>query len=153
MTQPHYGGFWIRAVASIIDSLLMSFLLVPLLTIFYGVDIWASENTITVDLPGDFFWNVLVPAVVVILFWIWRSATPGKILLELKIVDAKTLGKPSKGQLLGRYLGYYLAIPTLGLSILWVAWDKRKQGLHDKLAGTVVVREVPEIPEHWGKDA
>jgi uncharacterized RDD family membrane protein YckC len=55
-------------------------------------------------------------------------------------VDAKTGGKPSTGQFIGRYLCYYLSSLLLGLGFIWVAFDSRKQGWHDKLAGTLVVR-------------
>jgi uncharacterized RDD family membrane protein YckC len=55
-------------------------------------------------------------------------------------VDAKTLGKPSNGQLIGRYLSYYLSSIVLLLGFIWVGFDPRKQGWHDKLAGTLVVR-------------
>jgi uncharacterized RDD family membrane protein YckC len=47
---------------------------------------------------------------------------------------------PSTGQLVGRYLAYYVSIIPFMAGILWVAFDPRKQGWHDKLAGTVVVR-------------
>jgi uncharacterized RDD family membrane protein YckC len=39
-----------------------------------------------------------------------------------------------------RYAGYFVALLPVGLGILWVAFDARKQGWHDKLAKTVVVR-------------
>jgi uncharacterized RDD family membrane protein YckC len=59
--------------------------------------------------------------------------------IRAKIVDANTGDKPSLRQYLIRYLGYIVATLPLGLGILWVAWDKRKQGWHDKLANTVVI--------------
>jgi uncharacterized RDD family membrane protein YckC len=40
-----------------------------------------------------------------------------------------------------RYLGYFVSALPLGLGFFWVAWDKRKQGFHDKLAKTVVIHE------------
>lgn len=49
-------------------------------------------------------------------------------------------GKPSTGQLIGRYLAYYVSILPLMIGIIWVAFDSRKQGFHDKLARTLVVR-------------
>ena len=55
-------------------------------------------------------------------------------------MDADTGQALSKPQALGRYLAYYLAILPLMLGIVWVAFDRRKQGWHDKLAGTVVLR-------------
>jgi uncharacterized RDD family membrane protein YckC len=85
--------------------------------------------------------NYILPAVAVVIFWVYKSATPGKIVLKLTIVDAKTGGKPSVGQFIGRYLAYYISSIPLLLGILWVGIDKRKQGWHDKLAGTVVIRE------------
>jgi uncharacterized RDD family membrane protein YckC len=42
-----------------------------------------------------------------------------------------------------RYLGYYVSIFALGLGFLWVAWDDKKQGWHDKMAGTVVILNKP----------
>ena len=75
------------------------------------------------------------------LFWWAKQATPGKLLIGAQIVDEKTGGKPSTAQLVGRYLGYYVSIIPLFLGIIWVAFDTRKQGWHDKLAGTVVVRK------------
>lgn len=82
----------------------------------------------------------VLPAIVVILFWVVKSATPGKSLIGAKIVDADSGTQPSTGQFVGRYLGYYIATIPLFLGLLWVGWDRRKQGWHDKLAGTVVVR-------------
>ncbi|MBA1333442.1 branched-chain amino acid aminotransferase I, partial [Candidatus Endoriftia persephone str. Guaymas] len=59
--------------------------------------------------------NYLFPAIAVLVFWHFRSATPGKMLFNARVVDAKSFGKPSTGQLIGRYLGYYLSILGLGL--------------------------------------
>jgi hypothetical protein len=61
---------------------------------------------------------------------------------KAKIVDAKTGGKPSTGQLIGRYFAYFLSMLPLFLGFIWVAWDRKKQGLHDKLSGTVVIKRV-----------
>ena len=81
-----------------------------------------------------------LPAVVVMVFWAFRQATPGKMLLSLRIVDAATGGALSVGQCVGRYFAYVVSTLPLGLGFVWVAFDKRKQGWHDKLAGTVVVK-------------
>ena len=55
------------------------------------------------------------------------------------INDAATGEKPTMKQWILRYIGYFVSIVPLGLGYVWVAFDKRKQGWHDKLAGTVVV--------------
>jgi len=82
----------------------------------------------------------VLPAVAAILFWRFRGATPGKMLLSAKIVDAETLGPPTTGQLIGRYFAYILSSVFM-LGFIWIAFDKRKQGWHDKLAGTVVIHD------------
>jgi uncharacterized RDD family membrane protein YckC len=105
----------------------------------YGKDYWLGAGGFTAG-PADFLINWLLPAVAVILFWMYRQATPGKMAIGAKIVDAKTGGKCSTGQLIGRYLAYYVSILPLMLGIIWVGIDSRKQGWHDMLAGTVVVR-------------
>ena len=85
--------------------------------------------------------DLLLIGVAFVLFWMFRSATPGKMLVSAVIVDAKTLGKPSTSQLIGRYLAYYASTLPLCLGFLWVAFDKRKQGWHDKIAGTLVIKK------------
>lgn len=139
MNEQEYAGFWIRTGAAIIDIILMLIIILPVLTAIYGKDYWVSESFI--QGYWDVFFNYLLPAIVVILFWGYKSATPGKMITKLSIVDAKTGGKPSTGQFIGRYLGYFVSITPLFLGIIWIGIDKRKQGWHDKLAGTVVVRK------------
>ena len=137
--QPEYVGFWARVGASLIDTILAMVIVAPLLTYFYGAEYWIRTGSLIAG-PADLLLNWILPAIAVILFWIYRQATPGKMAIGAKIVDAKTLGKPSTGQLVIRYLGYYVSIIPLMLGILWVGFDARKQGWHDKIAGTLVVR-------------
>ena len=63
--------------------------------------------------------------------------------ISARIVDARTGNRPSNGQLVGRYLAYYLSMLPLFAGFFWVAFDPRKQGWHDKLANTLVVRARP----------
>ena len=133
-----YVGFWARVGASMIDTLLVMVICMPLVTWYYGADYWLTAAFIRG--PADFVINWILPAVAIVLFWIYRQATPGKMAISARIVDAKTGGKPTTGQLIGRYLGYYVSTIPLLLGLIWVGFDPRKQGWHDKLAGTVVVR-------------
>jgi uncharacterized RDD family membrane protein YckC len=133
-----YVGFWPRVGASLIDTVLFLVILLPLIYLVYGPAYWVSDSFI--QGPFDFLANYVLPAIAVIVFWIARQATPGKMAIGAKIVDAKTGNPASTGQLVGRYLGYYVSSIPLFLGIFWVAFDDRKQGWHDKLAGTVVVR-------------
>jgi uncharacterized RDD family membrane protein YckC len=84
--------------------------------------------------------ETIVTALVVIIFWAARQATPGKMAISATIVDAETGKRPTTGQFIGRYFGYYVSLIPFGLGLIWVGIDARKQGWHDKLAGTVVVR-------------
>jgi uncharacterized RDD family membrane protein YckC len=149
MSDYEYAGFWIRTGAAIIDSILLLIIIVPILTVIYGSEYWIGEQH--VQGGWDILFNYILPAIVVILFWFYKSATPGKMVTKLTIVDAKTGGKPSMGQLIGRYLGYYVAMLPLFLGIIWVGIDKRKQGWHDKLAGTVVIKNNTHVPVEFEK--
>ena len=68
------------------------------------------------------------------------STTPGKMAIGAIIVDARTGGKPSAGQCVKRCLSADLSALPFYLGFLWIAWDARKQGWHDKIAGTVAIR-------------
>lgn len=133
-----YVGFWPRAGASLLDSFLLALCLWPTLQLIYGDAYWESEKL--VQGPADFVVSWVLPAILTISLWAWKQATPGKLAIGAKVVDAVTGCTPTTGQLIGRYLGYFVALLPAGLGILWVAFDDRKQGWHDKLSGTVVVR-------------
>jgi uncharacterized RDD family membrane protein YckC len=149
--EPRYVGFWARFLAMFIDNLWVTLVLVIVLVAVFGQDIMAVA-TMTPDgsaemvgagaqgAAGSLLVQLLLPAALIVGFWVWKSATPGKMIVSAEIVDAKTLGKPSTGQLIVRYVGYFISAFVLGLGFLWVAFDKRKQGWHDKIAGTLVVK-------------
>jgi uncharacterized RDD family membrane protein YckC len=144
MNNVEYGGFWVRVGAALIDSALVVLVIAPILTLIYGQEYWLGSDSSSEIL--SIIINYVFPALAVILFWIYRSATPGKMVFNLTIVDATTGGKPSTGQMVGRYFGYYVSTVPLLLGIIWVGIDKRKQGLHDKLAGTVVIKNTAPEP-------
>jgi uncharacterized RDD family membrane protein YckC len=135
-----YAGFWIRVGAALIDSLLITIVIVPLLVAIYGWGYFGGTQTGLIAGPADFLISWVAPALAVVAFWIYKQATPGKIMLSMRIVDANTLEPASTGQLIGRYFGYYVSMIPFMLGLIWVGIDARKQGWHDKLAGTVVIR-------------
>jgi uncharacterized RDD family membrane protein YckC len=93
--------------------------------------------------PGaDILLNVVL-GLVVLQFWAARQATPGKWVLGLRIVAAEDGGPVPFPRLVLRYLGYLVASLPLGLGFLWAAFDARAQGWHDKMARTLVVRDLP----------
>ena len=139
-SSQEYVGFWARFGAAIIDSILLVAITFPLLYMIYGSQYWDSEEFI-LGVP-DFIISWIFPFVATVLFWIYKSATPGKMALKARVVDAKTGNTPTIQQSIIRYIGYYISLLPLGLGYFWVAWDKKKQAWHDKLAGTVVIRPI-----------
>ena len=136
--QVRYVGFWARVFASLVDSIIVAMVTLPILWKVYGTSYFSAGNFIAG--PVDFLVSWVFPAVAVILFWMYRSATPGKSVVRARIVDANTGAPPSAAQCLIRYLGYFVSTIPLGMGLLWVAFDSQKQGWHDKLAGTLVIR-------------
>lgn len=151
MNGQEYAGFWIRTGAAIIDSILVSIVIFPILTVIYGKDYWLNESFIKGS--WDVIFSYVLPAIAIVIFWTYKSATPGKMLIGLSIVDANTGDKPSPRQCIVRYFGYYVSMIPLLLGIIWVGIDKRKQGWHDKLAGTVVIRNTQTEPVKFERKA
>jgi len=134
-----YVGFWLRTAASILDTILVVVCTFPLLIAIYGFAYFDQSNGGAIRGPAEVLISWIAPAVAVIAFWVLKQATPGKMVVGARVVDAKTGLSLSTGRAVGRYLAYFVSMLPLGLGLLWVAFDARKQGWHDKIAGTVVV--------------
>ncbi|MBP7645947.1 MAG: RDD family protein [Comamonas sp.] len=143
--QLEYAGFWSRTGAALIDGILLLLITMPILISIYGWEYLEAEDLVMG--PADFLISWVLPALATVLFWLYKNATPGKMAIKAQVVDAQTGHSISVGQAMLRYLGYFLAILPLGLGIFWVAFDSRKQGWHDKIAGTVVVKRTNTGPE------
>lgn len=133
-----YVGFWARMLASLVDTVLLTVVIVPIMLAIYGSAYWEDERLFKGF--GGVLFEWLLPIVAVLAFWLVKQSTPGKMMIGAKIVDARTGGNPQPSQLVVRYIGYFVSTFGLCLGFIWVAFDKRKQGWHDKMAGTVVVR-------------
>lgn len=139
MNTDKYAGFWVRLGAALIDTVVLLIVLAIPLSLIYGAQYWA-------DSPGnrglwDFVLSHIFPIIATIWFWTRFGGTPGKMVLKLKIVDAKTGKTPTVGQSVLRYVGYFISAIPLLLGYVWVGIDKKKQGFHDKIAGTLVVHD------------
>ena len=133
--EPKYVGFWARFAANFLDGILISILLSP--SIFLAATSIRPEGLIVAIAA---FWGLDILAVIILLvLWCKKQASIGKMAISAKIVDARTGGVPTKGQLIGRYFAYTLSALSLGLGFLFIAFDSKKQGWHDKLAGTAVI--------------
>jgi uncharacterized RDD family membrane protein YckC len=139
-----YAGFWIRVGAALIDTVIFVIVFSIPLTLIYGSDYWTSPDNV------QGFWDILLqyiaPIVITVWFWTKYLGTPGKLVLRLRVVDAQTGQAISTPKAIGRYLGYYVSALALLVGFFWVGIDKKKQGFHDKLAGTVVIRDMAKEP-------
>jgi uncharacterized RDD family membrane protein YckC len=140
------GGFWIRFVAYLIDALIVG---VPIYIVF-GLILGMTRTTVSSTgsaAAGGIaagFYGVLILAYVVYFVYFWSAGggqTPGMRLFGLRVV--KTDGsRVSVGTAILRYIGTIINSIIFGLPIgwIWAAFDKNKQGWHDKIAGTYVVK-------------
>ncbi|MBH1969989.1 MAG: RDD family protein [Moraxellaceae bacterium] len=138
-----YLGFGQRVLASVIDTVIQMLILTPIVILFF-------PHLLSVNLPYDpklmaelqwLFLAILTPFLLV--FWQSSQSTLGKMVFHSKIVDAATGGKPTIKQFLLRFLGYMVVSFTLGIGFIWIIFDARKQGWHDKMANTVVIKVTP----------
>ncbi len=121
-----YAGFWIRFAAYLIDGILLLFANVFLVLAIHQF------------LPRLLF-QIAVGALYTIGFWVAEGATPGKMVMGIRIYTAD--GAPiGLGTAIVRYLGYFASSLSLGIGFLMVAFTPRKRGLHDFIANTMVIR-------------
>ncbi len=139
-----YAGFWRRLLGFGLDTLMVSVLTSAISLTLLGPEYILYLQQGAGLLAGN--WRIIaleqgLPAIWAIGFWLWWMATPGKLLMDCQVVDANSHGRARTPQLIIRYLAYILSALPLGLGFLWILFDKRKQGWHDKLAGTVVMMQ------------
>jgi uncharacterized RDD family membrane protein YckC len=137
-TEARYAGFWRRLAAHLIDALILAALVALGSKLgLVSATVTVAEGDATLEFGGG---PLLLAAAYTLGFWATLQATPGKLAAGVRIVDADTGSKPGLRQLVGRYLAYYVSAIPCFLGFLWIAVDARKQGWHDKLADTAVVR-------------
>ena len=133
-----YAGFWLRFLASAIDLVIMG---------LFGRLVFGSEvadvNVLGYGVSADITysgWKALIPIVYVIGSWIWLSATPGKLILGLRITDMDG-NKLSWKNAAVRFFAYIPSMMVFFAGFISVAFDERKQGWHDKIAKTFVLKK------------
>ena len=142
-----FAGFWRRAAAFVIDMVVLSVITSVCMPYryfgfikFWSLDMFSSFASLFL-IPQLILGDVLVVLVTVVyfaIFWVWRGQTPGKMVMEIKVVRPDGSNVTPLIALL-RYLGYIVSAALLGIGFIWIAFDKQKQGFHDKIAGTFVV--------------
>lgn len=136
-----YAGFWIRFAACVVDNLIIMIIFAPYW--FYNYQQMAAIPVDQMPLysAGDAILHLVIGAAVV-WFWVKKGATPGKMLFGLQVRDAKTGQFISVPRALLRYFSYLISYLILCLGFIWAGFDKKKQGWHDKIAKTVVVKRI-----------
>lgn len=144
-TRPEqkYVGFWARFAANFLDGILINILCIPAwIYLIYNVDHRFDSYYVYYYVNGAILLYsalYILAQIILLVLWCKKQASIGKMAISGKIVDAKTGKAPTKKQLIGRYFAYVLSTLPLGLGFLWIAFDPKKQGWHDKLAGTAVI--------------
>ena len=147
-----YAGFWRRFGALIIDLIVIS---IPswIMGPVWGLGIYGFEysngfplESGLIDLPPLVFAD-FVPTIIgigyFIALWAWHGQTVGKMVAQIKVI--RTDGtKVGVGTAIIRYLGYIVCGLTLFIGFLWIVIDRRKQGFHDMMEDTCVVK-VPKV--------
>ncbi|HEX8034840.1 MAG TPA: RDD family protein [Ktedonobacterales bacterium] len=157
--QDVYAGFVTRATAFIIDIVAMTVAIIVVIALSQAVlGFFTLYGLLGQRIVNSAQFQVIVSVAMIILgtaiaigypvgFWALLGQTPGQWLLGVRIV--RVTGKPlTVRRALLRYLGYWLSAIPLGLGFLWVLVDDRRQGWHDKLAGTYVVYESRSTYRH-----
>lgn len=127
-----YAGFWIRVAATIIDSIIMYIA-------FFGVAFLFMDGI--ASLGVNITLQLIFAAAGIVYFAGMesssRQATLGKMAVGIKVGDAHG-NQLSFANALGRYFAKIISAIILYIGFMMVGWDKNKQGLHDKIAGTYV---------------
>ena len=130
MTNPQYQGFWIRFVAALLDGLIVS---LPVGIIQSGL-VWATGI--------DSLRYLISLAMVIFIIYMEgiQGGTPGKLIMGMRIVNeqGQYIGIPSA---ILRYIGKILSALILLIGYFMIGWDPKKQGLHDKIAKSYVVKK------------
>ena len=145
--RTQYGGFWLRVVAVVIDSILVAIVVLPVSLMLAGVIGLAGHG---VSMPGIGIHLVSVVvrvALGMVAKWIYeasmesssRQATVGKMTMGLKVTDLAGR-RISFARASGRYFAKYLSSMTLLIGYIMAGFTERKQALHDMIAGTLVIR-------------
>jgi uncharacterized RDD family membrane protein YckC len=100
----------------------------------------SSQNAIAPYLISQIT-SLLIAAFYLIGFWAYKGATPGKMLLRIKIVDNITGEKITLKQSIQRFFGYILSTLLLCIGFIMMHFRKDSRGLHDIIASTAVIEE------------
>jgi uncharacterized RDD family membrane protein YckC len=140
-----YAGFWIRLLAYMIDYIPLSVLAAVTrvsgssFTSTCTSDAGTSICTYHVD-GGSLAIITAVLGVYWVVTWSQLGGSLGQKALGLRVVNAADGTNIGIGKAVLRFIGYIISAIPLTIGLIWAAFDHQKQGWHDKIAGTFVVR-------------
>ena len=134
-----YAGFWRRVVAAILDGLVLSIVAVPLSLALGGGDAIGSDSGMNYSPAASSISTVLGWLYAALMESSAKQATLGKMAMGIIVTDLEGR-RIGFGKATGRHFAKILSALILGIGFLMVAFTQRKQGLHDILAGTLVVK-------------
>jgi uncharacterized RDD family membrane protein YckC len=123
---PVYGGFWERFLAAFIDGIVLA-----VINKLLQMTIGEIEGSVAGIVTNCLYFALLESSS--------RQATLGKMALGLQVTDVDG-GPITFLQGVGRYFGRIVSAIILFIGYIMMVWDERKQTLHDKMAGTLVVK-------------
>jgi uncharacterized RDD family membrane protein YckC len=132
----NYGGFWIRVVAYIIDAIIVGVVNGILDAIFRLNPTDSAGSTYGAAL----LLNLVLSFAYFTGLWTYWGATLGQRVLSLRVVDANTMQPIGFGKAALRWVGLFVSFIVCFIGVIWVAFDARKQGWMDKIAGTLVLQ-------------
>jgi serine/threonine protein kinase len=142
-----YASWGRRAVAYLIDGFLLYILgiciQVPFMVLIGGVSSASSSSSASAASMMLSCLSSLVSLGINAAYYIGLIASSGQTLgkkaMQIRVITKS--GNPvSFGQAIARYIGYLVSTLMLFIGFLWPLWDDQKQAIHDKMAGTIVVR-------------
>lgn len=151
MADNRFGGFWRRLFAYLIDRFILYLISVILFLVgifALEIDAGAVEQLLFSGFLPDGAGSFALAYIGTMLFidmayFTWfhgaDGRTPGKMLFDLRVIQASG-GPVTFGVAFLRWVGYLISGPLFFLGFFWIAFDGRKQGWHDKIAATLVVR-------------
>jgi uncharacterized RDD family membrane protein YckC len=131
-----YAGFWRRLAAVLIDGLLVGAIIAPLVMAFGEGETYAEAVRST---SGSSIQTVITWLYYALMESSAKQATVGKLVLGILVTDLEGR-RIGFGRATGRHFAKILSALILGIGFLMVAFTERKQGLHDMVAGTLVIR-------------
>jgi uncharacterized RDD family membrane protein YckC len=132
----NYGGFWIRVVAYIIDAIILA-VVGGIVDAIFRVN---PSNAGSGAYSAASGLNLVIGIAYFTYMWSQQGATLGQRIFRLRVVDANTGQRITIGKALLRWVGLFVSFIVCFVGVIWVAFDSRKQGWADKIAGTFVLQ-------------